>query len=109
MSLLDVLKEATQDPVLPANQMAVLLFVAQSSEAPSVVDLCKALKFSDAAGSRTVQVLGRGKRGEEGAGLLEAREDPENWSRKRIYLTPKGVQMVAKLEETLLAGLKKGV
>lgn len=109
LGLIDTLRTAADDPVLPANQMAVLLYVAQAAEAPSVVDLCKDLKFSDAAGTRTVQVLGRGKRGAEGAGLLESQEDPENWSRKRIYLTQKGRDLMIKLEDQFTTAIKKGV
>lgn len=107
--LIDVLRAGTDDPVLPANQMAVILYVAAAVEPPSVVEICKAIGFSDAAGSRSVQVLGRGIRGQSGAGLLYTKEDPLNYSRKQVHLTPKGLELVSKLENTLLAGLKRGL
>lgn len=64
--------------------------------------------MSKASASRLVQNLGRGQRatGREGVGVIETREDPMNYTRKMVYLTPKGQRLMDLIETKLLAGMK---
>ena len=107
VSLVEVLREASNNPELPAQAVALLMQVINSPEPMGVLELAKATGMSPASASRFVQALGRGMRGQEGADLLVSQEDPMNYSRKQVLLTPKGRALAARLEEVTLASIRK--
>lgn len=107
LEILDVMRDQCNDPELPAQTIAALLQVASSIEPRGVVELGEKIGMSKASASRLVQTLGRGMRDREGLGLIEAYEDPTNWSRKLIKMTPKGVRLMGLIEEKLMRGLQR--
>lgn len=107
LEILDVLRDGCNDPELPAQTMAILLHVATHSTPPGVMELGALTGMSKASASRLVQILGRGMRDREGLGLLSTEEDPQNWSRKLVKLTPKGIRLMEAIETKMMAGLRK--
>lgn len=103
---LDVLRDGCDDPELPAQIAAMLLHVANRKEPIGVVELGELAGMSKASASRVVQLLGRGSRDKEGRGLLETYEDPANWSRKLVKLSPKGVRLIQTLEGRFMSGIR---
>jgi DNA-binding MarR family transcriptional regulator len=90
--------------------MAVCLFTVASSDSnnpPGVLELGKGLNLSSAGASRILSRLGRGLKGEEGLGLVELTEDPSNWSRKLVRITPKGERLMEALGDRLIAGMTR--
>ena len=107
LELIDAMRDQCNDPELPSQTMAMLLTIASSSEPRGVVEFGDLVGMSKASASRLVQTLGRGMREKAGLGLVEAYEDPQNWSRKLVKLTPKGVRLMGLLEDKLLRGLQR--
>ena len=107
LELIDAMRDQCNDPELPSQTMAMLLTIASSTEPRGVVEFGDLVGMSKASASRLVQTLGRGMRDKDGLGLVEAYEDPQNWSRKLVKLTPKGVRLMGLLEDKLLRGLQR--
>jgi DNA-binding MarR family transcriptional regulator len=107
LELLDVLRDATDDPELPAQTLAMLLHVASRDEAPGIVELAKLAGVSQASSSRVVQILGRGTKTKKGLELVVAEEDPNNWSRRQVKLTPKGQRLMEGLAVRFDSALKR--
>lgn len=107
LELIDALRDQCNDPELPSQTMAMLLTIASSSEPRGVVEFGDKIGMSKASASRLVQTLGRGMRDKDGLGLIEAYEDPQNWSRKLVKLTPKGARLMGLLEDKLLRGIQR--
>lgn len=108
LSIVDALRDGCNDPELPAQAIALLMHVAARRDPPTVLELGTLTGMSKASASRLVQNLGRGQRatGREGVGVIETREDPMNYTRKMVYLTPKGQRLMDLIETKLLAGMK---
>lgn len=102
----NVIREACEDPEVPSQIIAMLLLVASLKEPSGVAELGRQVGMSSSSASRLVQRLGRGTLGKPGLGLVETREDPLKWVRKLVTLTPKGVEVVAKLEDKLMVGMR---
>lgn len=107
LSVLDVIKDATNDPEIQANVLSLLFHVAQRSEPAGILELAKLVGVSDAAASRGVAVLGRGLRGKAGAGLVETREDPLNYSKKQVILSAKGKRLLGMIEDKVIGTLQR--
>jgi len=90
--------------------MAACLFTVASSDRnnpPGVLELGRVLSLSSAGASRILNKLGRGLKGEDGLGLVELAEDPANWSRKLVRITPKGERLMEALGDRLIAGMTR--
>lgn len=107
LELIDAMRDQCNDPELPSQTMAMLLTIAASTEPRGVVEFGDKVGMSKASASRLVQTLGRGMRDKDGLGLVEAYEDPQNWSRKLVKLTPKGVRLMGLLEDKLIRGIQR--
>lgn len=108
LELLNLMRDATGQHV-EAQVLAGFLMIAARDESnpPNILEVAKLLDVSDASASRIVSILGRGLRGKEGAGLLETREDPNNYSRKLVYLSAKGQRLVQRLGETSVSHVQR--
>ena len=109
ITLMQHLQDSLSDKDFSGN-MAVCLFMVAASDANNplgVLELGKQLDMSAASTSRMVAALGRGLRDKEGLGLIEATEDPSNWSRKLVRITPKGIRLVESLGDRLIAGMRR--
>jgi DNA-binding MarR family transcriptional regulator len=100
LELLNVLRDATQQDA-EAQVLVVFLLIAQRPEklALNILEVARVAGIAESSASRIVATLGRGLRGKPGAGLVETREDPTNYSRKLIFLSPKGQRVVERLGE----------
>lgn len=81
------------DPGIPSQTMAVFLAVARADDDEGVyqIDLVKSLAMTQASVSRNVAALTkRHRRGHPGLDLIERREDEDNRSLNKLFLTPKG-------------------
>lgn len=108
LDVLETLREGTNDPELPAQTIAVLLHVAHSADPPGIVELSNLIGMSKASASRLVQTLGRGLRDKgEGMGLVETHEAPDNWSKKLVVLTPKGIALMGQVENKMMTGIRR--
>jgi len=107
-TLMNLMRDATNNQEAQAQMLDVLLTVAKrSSNPPGVMELAKLGNVSDASASRCVALLGRGLRAYPGSKLIETREDPMNYSRKLVHLTPKGERLMAALGDALIDALKR--
>lgn len=108
LELLNLMRDATGQQV-EAQVLAGFLMIAArgDSNPPNILEVAKILDVSDASASRIVSILGRGLRGKQGAGLLETREDPSNYSRKLVYLSAKGQRLVQHLGETSISHVQR--
>lgn len=108
LELLNLMRDATS-PQVEAQVLAGFLMIAArgDSNPPNILEIAKLLKVSDASASRIVSILGRGLRGKQGASLLETREDPNNYSRKLVYLSAKGRRLVQLLGETGISHVQR--
>lgn len=105
--VLDLLRDGCNDPELPAQTISMLLHVASCSEPKGILELGELTGMSRASASRVIQILGRGMRERSGLGYLETHEDPLNWSRKLVSLTPKGLRLVEAIETKLMGCFKR--
>jgi DNA-binding MarR family transcriptional regulator len=106
VGVMNTLRDTTNDPELPSQMIVLILTLATRSEPPGVLELAKIIGMSQASASRCVTVLGRGLRGKPGLGLVEAVEDPTNYSRKLVRLTAKGNRLVDALETTVINAIR---
>jgi DNA-binding MarR family transcriptional regulator len=85
---------------MPARQIQTFLLVAEK-EGLSVADYAKKAGMSPTTMSRNLLDMGeRDRNGEEGAGLVEGRDNILN-RRERVYhLTPKGRALLASITRT---------
>jgi len=89
------------NPEMQAQQMAIFLAVAAKPN-QTVTELAKATGHATASVSRNVAALGETHRkGLPGLNILVATEDVLDRRNKRINLTPKGVRVMASLENLL--------
>jgi DNA-binding MarR family transcriptional regulator len=108
LDVIDTLRAETGDPELPSQTIAVLLNVAYAVEPHGVVELSTLTGMSKGSSSRLVQTLGRGLRDKgEGMGLVETHEDPNNWAKKLVVLTPKGIRLMGLVEDKMMAGIRR--
>lgn len=115
MGMLDILRDGLNDPTLSSQTISVFLTVSTKTEPMGVVELGAEMGISRSTSSRIIQQLGDGSRERAsngtvkvipGLGLVEAYEDPLNWSRKLVKITPKGVRLIAAMETKLLTGIR---
>ena len=108
LELINLMRDAIAQDA-EAQVLAGFLLIAKRGDQnpPNILEVAKLLGTSDASASRIVAVLGRGLRGKPGAGLLETREDPTNYSRKLIFVSPKGQRLLGRLGDTMVASLAK--
>lgn len=110
LEVLGVARDGLNDPELPIQLLLALLQVAHRVTPPAVTELGAMAGMHKSSASRWVQILGRGingARAREGLGLVETYEDPENWSRKLVRLTPKGYQLIEQMGHKLFAGIQR--
>lgn len=101
LDVLNHLRDATQQDI-EAQILSVLLIVTQrQSDPPNILELARLANIGEATASRAVASLGRGLRGKTGAGLLETKEDPANYSRKLVHLTAKGERLMQRIGESM--------
>lgn len=90
VSAIRTVMDYTENPVIPAQQVLILLYVMERGEI-SMADLAKLARISQASISRNVALLGRGVNPQmPGYSLLDAYEDPFYRRRKLVKLTPRG-------------------
>jgi DNA-binding MarR family transcriptional regulator len=87
---------------VPPNLVVVFAAVA-ANPGRSLKELQDATGLGQAVMSRTCAMLGRGKpaAGINGLGLVSTEEDPENYSRKIVNLTPEGEKLLEQIDEQL--------
>lgn len=91
------------DPQMPIQMAATFLFFA-IHRGCTMRQLADATEISQSSASRNVAALSETHRaGSAGHNLLVSEQDPLDWRRKVINLTPKGQRMAA----TLLALMEK--
>lgn len=102
----------TIDSGAPVQVISAFYAIASAREPLGVMEVGKIIGQSNASASRLVSMLGRGVRApsgeiKPGAQLVEASEDPMNYSRKIVTLTAKGKRLLERLEEITLKHLSK--
>ncbi|SMG42968.1 MarR family winged helix-turn-helix transcriptional regulator [Paraburkholderia susongensis] len=87
---------------VPPNLVVVFAAVA-ANPGRSLKELQETTGLGQAVMSRSCAMLGRGKpaAGIHGLGLVSVEEDPTNYSRKIVSLTPEGEQLLATIDEQL--------
>lgn len=105
---LDLVRKEAGNPVIQADAVQMFLRAGQSTVLP-MADFEK-LGGSQAAVSRNIAMLGIGKKyGEQGAGLVEAFEDPEYRRRKLVRLTPRGRKVLGEVVDIIIKGARRHV
>lgn len=111
LEVIQTVMEFTENPILPAQQIVILLYVLDRKEMP-MADLAKLVGIAQSSISRNVALLGRGLTPlTPGYGLLEAYEDPFYRRRKLVKLTPRGEALreeMQKLTDRYCLPPKKG-
>lgn len=98
-TLLSVFREV--DPEMPAQQMMVLLAVAEEPDL-TMAKLAEVVGISQSSTSRNVAALAQvHRKGLPGHDLVFAYEDPMERRRKLVRLTSKGTRLMAKVEEAM--------
>lgn len=94
---------------VPPNIVVVFAAVA-ANPGRSLKELQEATGLGQAVMSRSCSMLGRGKpsANEPGLGLVVTEEDPTNYSRKIVNLTPKGEKFVAQIDQKLARHARAG-
>ncbi len=77
--------------------------VASSHQPLDQAELAKQLGLTRASSSRNYYRLSGGLRGTEGLDLIEAIDDPKDYRRKLLKLTPKGRLVMLELSDKLLS------
>ncbi|PFH30176.1 MarR family winged helix-turn-helix transcriptional regulator [Burkholderia sp. JKS000303] len=87
---------------VPPNLVVVFAAVA-ANPGRSLKELQEVTNLGQAVMSRSVSMLGRGKPalGISGLGLVSTEEDPTNYSRKIVNLTPEGEALLREIDEQL--------
>lgn len=107
LDILNLLRDATQQDI-EAQILSILLIVScRQDDPPNILELAKLANVGEATASRAVATLGRGLRGKPGAGLLETKEDPTNYSRKLVYLSAKGERLMQRVGNSMLGSIDK--
>jgi DNA-binding MarR family transcriptional regulator len=109
LNLTNTIREGLGSEV-EAQVIAVFFLIGSRSEssAPlSVLEVSREASIAESSASRIVSILGRGLRGREGLGLVETREDPNNWSRKQIFLTTKGTKLINEVGSVMINSVAK--
>lgn len=106
LALLNALRDATNNQNVEAQVLVVLLSVAsrEGGHPMNILEVARVAGVAEASASRIIATLGRGLRDKPGCGLVETHEDPSNYSRKLIRLTPKGTRLVERLHEIVTTG-----
>lgn len=90
---------------MPAQTILALLFIYQRNKAgveSTVQDVGNFLGTSSASASRNVSMLSKVRYNRSsGAGLVEARENPNRKIEKFIYMTEEGNALMRRIEEYL--------
>jgi len=90
LEVIQKVMDYTSNPVIPAQQVTILLTVLDRGEMP-MGDLADLIGIAQSSVSRNVALLGRGLTPvSSGHRLLEAYEDPFYRRRKLVKLTPRG-------------------
>lgn len=94
---------------LPSQTISVLLTIALDDGNITVTDIEKRLSMALSSASRNVSVLSdrprRGRRATEpGYGLIEYRQDPQDFRRERLHLTRKGARLINRVVDVLRNG-----
>jgi len=87
---------------VPPNLVVVFAAVA-ANPGRSLKELQEVTNLGQAVMSRSISLLGRGKPaiGINGLGLVSTEEDPTNYSRKIVSLTPEGEALLREIDEQL--------
>jgi DNA-binding MarR family transcriptional regulator len=86
------------DPVMPAQQIQVLLIVALHP-GTTIAEIATRTGHQPSSASRCVSALGtRQATREPGLGLVVAEEDPKDRRHKRVRLTPAGERFINTLD-----------
>lgn len=97
-SVLDIFRQAV--PFSTTNTVIAFLHVA-TKPGCFVGDVQRACGMVATSTSRSVQILFRRHRGQDGFNLVDSRIDWDDQRHKRLYLTPKGERLWRAMQEVL--------
>ena len=99
MKVIELFRE--MDREVPAQLIVTFLYVAAHNPCYKT-NLEKDLNFLTASCSRNIAFLShRNRHGKPGLGLIRKETDPTNLRRLILTLTPKGEQLLQRIEDTL--------
>lgn len=92
-------------PTMSAQGFLVLSLVASRGEI-SMAEMQRISPITKAHVSRLISLLGvEGSIGKKGLGLVLVRDDPTNFSRKLVRLSPKGQSLIDELTQIMVQGV----
>jgi DNA-binding MarR family transcriptional regulator len=100
--LIDIINVArSHSPSMTLNQLVCLLHVMRD-DGTTQTDIMRKTGLTDASASRIVGILShRGNRGTDALNLVRYEEDPNDFRRRLIHLTPTGVNLRSVFVELL--------